>query len=123
MKRNYTTQSVSLYDLSDTEAQLKSDQCRHLCTKTFQVKSNYVHRTVAGSEVLISIGDNIANFNGYIEMNCSAACLWEAMKEPKTAAQLEQILEEFFHIPHKQAAEDVLDFLKELQEHDMVLVQ
>lgn len=92
-------------------------------TNTFQVKNNFVHRTVAGSEVLISIGSNIANFNGYVEMNPSAAYLWEAMKEPKTAAQLEQALEEKFCISHEQAAEDVQDFLKELQEHDMVLVQ
>lgn len=122
MKKGYATPSVSLHDLDDAERELKLKQC-NLLEKTFQIKSNYVHRTVAGSEVLISIGDNIANFNGYIEMNRSAACLWETMKEPRTAAQLEQTLEETFHIPRQQAVEDVLDFLKELQEHDMVLVQ
>lgn len=122
MKRNYTAPSVSLHDLDDAEREWKPKQC-NLLEKTFQIKSNYVHRTVAGSEVLISIGDNIANFNGYIEMNHSAACLWEEMKKPKTADQLEQTLEEIFHIPREQAVEDVLDFLKELQEHDMVLVQ
>lgn len=90
--------------------------------KTYQVKNGYVHRKVAGSDVLISIGGNVANFNGYIELNSSAACLWEQMKEPCTCQQLEQCLESNFGISHRQAAADVLDFIKELQMHDMVVI-
>lgn len=40
--------------------------------KRFQSKSTFVHRRVADSNVLISVGQNIANFNGYIELNTSA---------------------------------------------------
>lgn len=88
--------------------------------KTFQTKKSYVHRKVADKDVLISVGRNIANFNGYIELNASAAFLWEEMKEPRTVAELEQALEKQFDLPHEQAAEDVHDFLEELQKQAMV---
>lgn len=90
--------------------------------KKFQTKSNFVHRKIADNDVLISIGGNIANFNGYIELNASAAFLWEEMKEPKTIAELEKAMEEQFGLSNAEAAEDVKSFLEELQEHDMILL-
>ncbi len=134
MKRKFVMPSVSAFpcdlssfgdvkNMSDAELKLKMEENGYQFTKTFQSKSNYIHRKVADSDVLISIGENVANFNGYIELNASAACLWEQMKEPQTSAQLEKTLEETFGISHEQAVADVLDFLKELQIHDMVLIQ
>lgn len=87
---------------------------------TFQVKEGYVHRKVAGADVLISIGGNVANFNGYIELNSSAACLWDQMKQPRTCQQLEQALVDTFGISGEEAQADVLDFLNDLKEHGMV---
>lgn len=89
--------------------------------KTYQRKNTYIHRTVAGNEVLIFVGGNIGNFNGYIQLNASALCLWEKLAQPCTEEQLKNALTEAFHIPEDQAAEDVRDFLKELKKHDMML--
>ena len=97
---------------------------KKICTsmKTFQLKEGYIQRKVADAEVLISIGRNVANFNGYIELNASAALLLNLLKAPQTCETLEQALEEHFSISHSQAEEDVWDFLKNLQAHDMVVV-
>lgn len=92
------------------------------CTDTFKTKSDYVHRKVAGADILISIGENIANFNGYIEMNASAAYIWDSMKQPCTVTKLAKNLMETFDISEVQAMEDVLEFLVELQEHNMVVI-
>lgn len=62
-------------------------------------------------------------FNGYIELNATAALLWETLQEPSTASDLEQVLESNYDISHQQAKEDILDFLKLLQRHDMVIIQ
>ncbi|MCI5648535.1 MAG: PqqD family protein [Fusicatenibacter sp.] len=94
-----------------------------LSSVTYQVKSNYVHRKIAEVDVLISIGENIANFNGYVELNASAAYLWTQLEVPRTADQLVQALTNEFGISPELAVTDVLDFLQELQEHEMVLVQ
>lgn len=108
--------------MSDAELKITFEKGGYKFSKKFQSKSDYVHRRIVDNDVLISVGENIANFNGYIELNSSAAFLWDEMKEPRTSGELEKSLEEHFHLPHEKAVEDVQDFLKELQENDMVLV-
>ena len=110
-------------NLSDAELKSKLEETGFPFTTTFQANSNYIHRKVAGSDVLIAIGEDVANFNGYIQMNPSAAYIWEAMKEPRTLAQLEKTLEDAFDVSCVQATADVLDFLKVLQEHNMICAQ
>lgn len=133
MKRKWSAASISVIpfdieqlgdvrELSNAELKLKIEQGGYVFTKKFQTKAQFVHRQIAGGDVLISVGENIANFNGYIEINSSASFLWEEMKEPRTANQLEQALERKYHLSHERAVKDVLDFLQILQEHDMVLV-
>lgn len=108
--------------LSDAELKIRLEEAGYEFKKKYQASENYIHRRIADNDVLISVGENIANFNGYIELNSSAAFLWNEMKEPRTSSELEKALEEHFDLPHEKSVEDVLDFLKELQENDMVLV-
>lgn len=88
--------------------------------KKYKAKDCYILRKVAGNDVLISIGHNIANFNGYIKLNSSAVLLWETLKEEKTEVELRQILMEKFCLEEKKAEEDIKDFLEELRENKMV---
>lgn len=108
--------------LSDAELKIKQEQSEYRLSKTYQASENYIHRKIADSDVLISVGANIADFNGYIEINPSAVDLWEKLQTPCQLNELEQTLEEKYGIPHEQAVEDVLDFLNELLEHNMVMV-
>lgn len=108
--------------LSDAELKIKLNEGGYFFTKKFQMKNNFIQRRIADSEVLISVGKNIADFNGYIELNASAAFLCNELKEPRMISELEQALEKEFEISHVQAVEDVLEFLKELQKKEMVMV-
>lgn len=105
---------------SDTHLNDESNSSNSL--KRFQSKSTFVHRHVADSNVLISVGQNIANFNGYIELNASADFLWEQMKEPCTEEELISSLKTKFDLSYEQAREDVHDFLRELISNDMITV-
>lgn len=109
--------------MSDAELKITLEKGGYKFSKKFQSKSDYVHRRIADNDMLISVGENIANFNGYIELNSSAAFLWDEMKEPRTSEELEKLLEEHFHLSHEKAVEDVIDFLNKLKEHDMVTMQ
>lgn len=108
--------------LSDAELKIKLEQAGYRFQKKYQASQDYIYRKIADSDVLISVGANIADFNGYIEMNPSAVDLWKKLQTPCRLNELEQTLEEKYKIPHEQAVEDVLDFLKELLEHKMVMV-
>lgn len=110
-------------ELSDAQLKIKLEEAGYRFDKKYQASPDYIYRRVADSDVLISIGSNIADFNGYIQLNPSAVCLWKQLSKPKTLDQLETALEETYQIPHERAVEDVIDFLNELKEHDMVTVQ
>ena len=108
--------------LSDAELKIKLEQSGYRFLKKYQASPDYIYRKIADSDVLISVGANIADFNGYIEINPSAVDLWEKLQTPCQLNELEQTLEEKYGIPHEQAVEDVLDFLNELLDHKMVMV-
>lgn len=90
--------------------------------KLYKRKDCYIHRKVAGSDVLISVGENIANFNGYIELNASAAFLWDKLNDFCSLNHLETAMAEQFGIEMEQASADVHEFVKELEEQKMVEV-
>lgn len=109
--------------LSDAELKIRLEDAGYDFKKKYQASENYIHRKIADSDVLISVGSNIANFNGYIQINDSALALWEQLAEPSTLGQLEQVLKDKYGISHEQAVSDVIDFLKVLESHDMVAMQ
>ena len=86
----------------------------------YQVKDCYLHRQIAGQDILISLGGNIANFNGYVALNATSSFLWDALSEPKTAGQLVQLLLREFDVEETVAAQDVETFLTALLEKEMV---
>ena len=85
----------------------------------YQRKSNYIHRKVGDSEVLISIGENIADFNGYIRLNGSALALWERLEEPADSEDLAEILCREYGLTRENARADAAAFLMELLENHM----
>lgn len=134
LKKKWTTPTITLQQidfeklgdvdrLSNAELAIRMEEAGYQFKKKYKVSENYVHRKIADSDVLISIGSNIANFNGYIQLNSSAVSLWEQLEEPSTMEQMEKVLENRYGISHQQAVEDVIDFLQELKDHDMVTIQ
>ena len=86
----------------------------------YTASPDYIHRKIAGKNVLVSIGGNIANFNGYVQLNDTAAFLWAQLREPKTAGELAAALTAEFDVASEQAGADVREFLDTLAEAGMV---
>lgn len=89
-------------------------------SKTIQGKSSFIQRQIAGSSVLISVGENIANFNGYIELNDSATFIWKQILSPIAFEQLVQHFAEEFQRSEAEAELDVSEFLQELLQNEMI---
>lgn len=86
----------------------------------YKAKSNYIHRKIAGNDVLITVGRNIANFNGYIELNSTASLIWDTLKSGATKEELVQLLMNTYNIDEKTAGKDVDEYLGQLSEHEMI---
>lgn len=88
-----------------------------------RTKQDFIHRKIAENDVLISIGENIAKFNGFIELNETASYLWDNMSSDISLGELIKKLEKEYNIDNNIAREDILSFLKILLDHDMIEVQ
>lgn len=82
----------------------------------------YFRSDEPGIHSLIQIDSVTASFNGYIQLNKTASALWERLQEPSSFEELVQFLQETYDLSREHAAKDAEDFLKKLQEHDMVVM-
>ena len=92
----------------------------HKTQMRYQVAEGFVHRQVAGYDVLISVGANVANFNGYITLNPTASFLWDTLSQPRTVEELETLLTAEFDVSAEIAHRDIVQFLEMLQRNAMV---
>ena len=89
--------------------------------KTYKAKNDsFIHRRIAGNDVLVSIGGAISGFNGYMELNGTAAFIWDYIREPKTSGEVKAALLEEFEIDEQTAEKDIDEFLAMLSARRMV---
>lgn len=75
---------------------------------------DYILRTVAGSQVLVPVGEATKDFPGMITMNATSVFLWETLSQSQTAESLVETLLSRFDVTPQQAKEDVDKFLHTL---------
>lgn len=80
----------------------------------YQVKPGFIHRQIGDVDVVISIGENVADFNGYMTLNETASFLWDALTTPKSAEELTALLYDEFDVTVEEARADVDEFLTAL---------
>ena len=87
----------------------------------YQTKPNFIHRKVGGNDILIPIAENVADFNGFIELNPTAAFIWDFLKNPVNANEIRAALAAEFCIDEVTAEADTEEFLLLLIEHKMII--
>ncbi len=90
-------------------------------SKVIRSSPNYVYRTIAGQHVLVSIGEGLADFRGYIQLNETAAFLWEQLREGRTKEALLGSLLEKYDVDEETARRDLDNCLELLSSKGMLL--
>ncbi len=89
--------------------------------KIYRSKEGYIRRNIANSEVIIPIGGNVADFNGFIELNSTAAFIWDKLSSGTSKETLLDEMCGFFEdISKKEAMEDINEFFEILIENKMI---
>ena len=78
----------------------------------YQIAPGFIHRNIAGNDILIST--NLAIFNGYIALNETSSFLIEQINEPKSAEHLAESMAEQYDVTYDQALADVTALLQDL---------
>lgn len=84
------------------------------------IKEGFILRRVAGQDVVIPMGDNIADFNGIITLNETAAFLWKNLQQDITKEDLLNCLLQEYEIDREKAAEDLDGLLSVLEERKIL---
>ena len=85
-----------------------------------KIKEGFILRKIAGEDIVVPIGNNIADFNGIINLNESAAYIIELLKEETSTDKLIEKLMFEYEIDKELATKDVNNFLDILKEHQML---
>lgn len=89
-------------------------------SEKFIANKNYILRDIAGEAILVSVGEEIADFCGVVNLNASARTLWVALQEEVTKEELVEKLVEEFEISKERATEDVETSLQVMLERRLI---
>ncbi len=81
----------------------------------------FILREVAGTLVLVPVGQAAAKFSGMVTMNKTSAFLWEKLEQDHTVASLAEALVEHYEVELSKAQEDVEAFIATLEPTGAIL--
>ena len=82
-----------------------------------KIKSGFMLRSIAGCKVVVSVGKRTLDFNGIINLNDSAAFLWERLDAGAEEEELvSAILENYTDVDEATARKSVAEFIQTIRE-------
>lgn len=85
-----------------------------------KIKKEYILRQVAGENMVVPIGKETIKNKGVFQLNDPGTKLFKIFQKGCELAEAEQMLVETYGISPEQAKEDTGDFLKLLQQYEML---
>ena len=85
-----------------------------------RISPDFILRDVAGVSVVIPTREAARRFSGLISLNETGTFLFTLLQEERTEQELVEKMLETYDIDATVAAEDVAEFIANLQEHQML---
>lgn len=85
-----------------------------------KIKSGFQLRQIAGASVVVATGDAAKSFSGIINLNDTAATLFEKLLTGATREELIATLTSEYEVTADKAAQSVDRFIEELQKADLL---
>ena len=80
-----------------------------------KINENFVLREVAGSWVVIPIGEKSVDFNGMMNLNETGVLLWRELEKGADKEALVAAITGEYEVSAAEAAEDIDEFIKVLE--------
>lgn len=86
-----------------------------------KIKEGFILKEIAGSFVVVPVGDDLVDFTLMITTNETGAFLWDCLSEDRSEQQLASLLKaEYEGADDAQLAADVAEFVALLKENNVV---
>ncbi|MBQ8182975.1 MAG: PqqD family protein [Clostridia bacterium] len=85
-----------------------------------KLNENYVLKTVAGTPVVVPVGEAVNNIRGMITLNGPAEVIWKALENGKNYDEIVAILKQEYDAPEDVLRNDLTAFLDKLENYKIL---
>lgn len=85
-----------------------------------RLKENLVLREIAGSWIIVPVGEMVVEFNGLMNVSESGALLWRRLVDGSTEDELVDVLLNEYSVDKETAKTDVEEFISQLREKGLL---
>ncbi len=81
-----------------------------------KLKSGFILREIAGSSIIVPVGERVKEFNGVINLNDTGVFLWKILEKGATEEEMVSALLNEYEVEKEVAEKDVSKFIGKLKE-------
>lgn len=85
-----------------------------------KIKKGFTMRNIAGSNIVVPVGNADRVFNGMITLNDSGAFFWNALLKDTTVDEVVKKVTSEYEIDEEKAKADVENFVAMLRENNLI---
>ena len=85
-----------------------------------KIKEGYILRQVAGSSIIVAVGDEAVNFDGIKTLNETGAFLWKKIEQGMDEENIVKALMDEYEVDEETAKNDVGEFVKLLINNGLI---
>ena len=85
-----------------------------------KIKSGFIKRNIAGSNIVVPVGENAKSFNAMITLNDSASFFWDCFQKDITVEECTALVCAEYDVDEEKARTDVEAFVKMLGDNGLI---
>ncbi len=85
-----------------------------------KIKDGFILREVAGSYLVVAVGNAVKEFGGIVNLNETGAFLWRLLEKSSTEPEMVDALLNEYEVDRETAEKDVKAFVEKLTEAKLV---
>lgn len=85
-----------------------------------KLNENYILKTVAGTPVVVPVGDAVQNIHGMITLNGPAEIIWKALENGKNKDEIIDEIKAEYDVEKSVVEADVDTFLAKLEKYGIL---
>ncbi|MDD7358661.1 MAG: PqqD family protein [Eubacterium coprostanoligenes] len=85
-----------------------------------KIKKGFTVRNIAGSDIVVPVGNAEKIFNGMITLNESGAFFWNALLKDTTVDKVVKKVTSEYDVDEERAKADVEKFIEQLRENNLI---
>lgn len=85
-----------------------------------KIKKGFTLRNIAGSDIVVPVGNAEKIFNGMITLNESGAFFWNALLKDTTVDEVVKKVTSEYDVDEERAKADVEKFIEQLRENNLI---